>query len=135
MAATGENFDIWLVQTNTVYRDVPFTVVADWAQQGRILEEDQVRQSGTQGWIPIGEHSTLRAYLTLAPYSVQGLPEAAADASGKAPVDNVAKALEPIQLDISWKRPGDGEEDDDVDMIPLIDVSLVLLIFFMMTAT
>jgi biopolymer transport protein ExbD len=31
------------------------------------------------------------------------------------------------------KRPGD--EDEDVDMIPLIDVSLVLLIFFIMTAT
>src|SRR5262249_39007306 len=28
-----------------------------------------------------------------------------------------------------------GDEDEDVDMIPLIDVSLVLLIFFMMTAT
>src|SRR5262249_4859943 len=27
------------------------------------------------------------------------------------------------------------EEDDDVDMIPLIDISLVLLIFFMMTAS
>src|SRR5262249_40293761 len=36
--------------------------------------------------------------------------------------------------DISWKK-GRGAEDEDVDMIPLIDVSLVLLIFFMLTAT
>ena len=37
-------------------------------------------------------------------------------------------------MDFDWpKRTGD--EDDDVDMIPLIDISLVLLIFFMMTMT
>jgi biopolymer transport protein ExbD len=37
-------------------------------------------------------------------------------------------------MDFDWKRR-EGEEDDDVDMIPLIDISLVLLIFFMMTTT
>src|SRR5262249_42493031 len=31
-----------------------------------------------------------------------------------------------------WKKPAD-DGDEDVDMIPLIDISLVLLIFFMMT--
>src|SRR5262249_60641388 len=38
-----------------------------------------------------------------------------------------------VQIDFVWKRRHE-EEDDDVDMIPLIDISLVLLIFFMMTA-
>ncbi len=49
-------------------------------------------------------------------------------------VGDVAEALEPIELDFNWKRHAD-DEDDDVDMIPLIDISLVLLIFFMMTTT
>jgi biopolymer transport protein ExbD len=136
MAAKGETFDVWILQTNSVYRGVPFTVVADWAQQGRLLEDDQVRPTGTAGWLPIADHSTLRAYLPPpAPYKVQGLPEEKAAKDGAAKVEDVAKALEPIQLDIPWKRHGDSAEDDDVDMIPLIDVSLVLLIFFMMTAT
>src|SRR5262249_40641522 len=45
-----------------------------------------------------------------------------------------AEALEPVHIDFAYKRPRE-EEDEDVDMIPLIDVSLVLLVFFMLTAT
>src|SRR5207248_10967091 len=48
--------------------------------------------------------------------------------------DDQAEALEPVQLDFGWKRRREAG-DDDVDMIPLIDVSLVLLIFFMLTAS
>jgi biopolymer transport protein ExbD len=136
MGAAGETFDVWLVQSNTVYRGVPFTVVTDWAQQGRLLDDDQVRTTGAEGWLPIREHSSLQAYLPpLTPYGVQGLPEEKNTTEEKEPTEDMAQALEPIQLDIPWKRHGDEENDDDVDMIPLIDVSLVLLIFFMMTAT
>ena len=39
-----------------------------------------------------------------------------------------------MHVDFGWKQRSETEEED-VDMIPLIDVSLVLLIFFMMTAT
>src|SRR5262249_42833475 len=49
-------------------------------------------------------------------------------------VEDQAEALEPIELDFTWRRRPEDEEED-VDMIPLIDVSLVLLIFFMMTTT
>src|SRR5262249_43948003 len=45
-----------------------------------------------------------------------------------------AEALEPVEIDIARKHRPDQEEDDP-DMIPLIDVSLVLLIFFIMTTT
>jgi biopolymer transport protein ExbD len=48
-------------------------------------------------------------------------------------VEDRAEALEPVAGEISWRRPR-GEEEGDVDMIPLIDISLVLLIFFMMSA-
>ena len=40
--------------------------------------------------------------------------------------------MEPVEVEIAWKRRAE-DEDDDVDMIPLIDVSLVLLVFFIMT--
>ena len=32
---------------------------------------------------------------------------------------------------MSFRKPG-GDEDDEVDMIPLIDISMVLLVFFIM---
>jgi biopolymer transport protein ExbD len=108
--------DVWIVESNTVYREVPFTVVADWVQQGRLLEDDMIKASGTAEWRRIGGSADFGAYV----------PKPQAYRS-----EDQAEALEPVQLDFSYKRRHD-EEDDDVDMIPLIDVSLVLLIFFML---
>jgi biopolymer transport protein ExbD len=61
----------------------------------------------------------------LEPYLPRAEPLRAGDA---------AEALEPVVLDAPEVRHVE-EDDDDVDMIPLIDISLVLLIFFMMTAS
>ena len=110
--------DVWIIETNTVYREVPFEVVTDWVQQGRLLADDMLRPSGTAQWFRLGDNPSFSAYL---PHSD---PYAANDQ---------AEALEPVAVDFSWKRRPE-DEDDDVDMIPLIDVSLVLLVFFMMTA-
>jgi biopolymer transport protein ExbD len=49
-------------------------------------------------------------------------------------VETPAEPLEPVHTEFGWKRRPD-DEDAEVDMIPLIDVSLVLLIFFMITMT
>lgn len=110
--------DIWVVDTNTIYRDVPFTVVTDWAQQGRLLPTDKVRPAGGQQWQTLGEAPAFQAYFPR--------PEPAR-------AEDPAEALAPVEPDFAWTPAGD-EEEEDVDMIPLIDVSLVLLIFFMMTA-
>jgi biopolymer transport protein ExbD len=118
MADKRRFLDVWIVETNTVYKEVPFTVVADWVQQGRLLEDDRLRPSGTADWQRLGDVPAFAAYLP------KPTPFRAEDK---------AEALEPVQLDFSWKRRHD-DEDEDVDMIPLIDVSLVLLIFFIMTA-
>ena len=122
MAKTKEKrvfIDVWILETNTVYREVPYTVVADWVQQGRLLEDDKIRPSGTAEWVTLGGSPAFAAYL---PRAEPFRP------------DDQAEVLEPVQIDFAWKAPRD-EGDDDIDMIPLIDVSLVLLIFFMMTAT
>ena len=112
-------FDIWIVESNTVYREVPYSVVTDWLQQGRLLANDKGRPAGTAEWLELGNLPDLAAYL---PRREENRAE------------DTAEALEPVQLEMSWKRPV-GDDDQDVDMIPLIDVSLVLLIFFMMTST
>jgi biopolymer transport protein ExbD len=111
--------DVWIIDANLVYREVPYTVICDWIQQGRLLEEDRLRPSGTSEWFPL---ATMPAFTPYLPKAEPLRP------------DDQAEALEPVQIDFAWKRPH-GDDDDDVDMIPLIDVSLVLLIFFMMTAT
>jgi biopolymer transport protein ExbD len=119
MADKGRFFDVWIVETNTVYREVPFQVVADWVQQGRLLEDDRLRPSGTAEWFRVG------ASPEFTPYMPRPEPFRAEDQ---------AEALEPVELDFRY-RHRHQEEDDDVDMIPLIDVSLVLLIFFMLIST
>jgi biopolymer transport protein ExbD len=118
MAEKRRFIDVWIIENNTVYREVPFTVVTDWIQQGRLLADDRVRPSGTGQWFPIGGSPTFAPYM----------PKMEAHRA-----EDQAEALEPVQIDFAWKRRPE-DEDDDVDMIPLIDISLVLLIFFMMTA-
>jgi biopolymer transport protein ExbD len=119
MATKAKQLDVWLTDGNVVYKEVPFTVVVDWIQQGRLLEEDQVRLSGTDRWVRIASSRALAAYLPKPePYRVE----------------DEAEVLEPVAVEFSWKRRH-GDDEDDPDMIPLIDISLVLLVFFMMTTT
>jgi biopolymer transport protein ExbD len=118
MARQPPGYDLWLTAANRVYRAVPYDVLTDWLQQGRIVAEDRVRPDGGD-WRPVAEVPAFAAFL----------PRAEPDRA-----DDRAEAFEPVGLDVPVRRrPAD--EDDDVDMIPLIDISLVLLIFFMMTAT
>jgi biopolymer transport protein ExbD len=110
--------DVLVVELNTIYREVPFTVVTDWIQQGRLLKEDKVRPAGGKEWKSLGVSPTFEAYFP------RPEPRRAEDQ---------AEALERVEPEFAWKSRT-AEEMDEVDMIPLIDVSLVLLIFFMMTA-
>jgi biopolymer transport protein ExbD len=112
-------FDVWLTQGKTVYRDVPYEVVTDWLQQGRLLGEDRIRPAKTDEW-----------------FTVEKVPAFAAFVPKVSPLrtDTKAETLEPVETGFQWRNP-DEEEESDPDMIPLIDVSLVLLIFFMMTSS
>ena len=112
-------FDLWFVQANTVTKEVPFHVVTDWIQQGRAAPTDKVKPSGTTDWYDLG---TVVAFV---PY----FPEP----DTKRPQD-AAEAMAPVEMEFDYKKP-EEDLDEDVDMIPLIDISLVLLIFFMMTMT
>ncbi len=119
MAEKRRFLDVWIVESNTVYQEVPFEVVADWLQQGRLLADDMCKPSGTKDWNRIGGHPDLE------PYLIKEEPNRP---------DDQAEALEPIiDPGLNYRRRHD-EEDEDVDMIPLIDVSLVLLIYFMLAA-
>jgi biopolymer transport protein ExbD len=117
MADEARYFDVWITDLKKVYPNMPFTVVGDWITEGRLLEGDRVRPSGTTTWQRLADNPLLAPYL----------PKPASDRA-----EDKAEALEEIELDFSPKKK--EAEDDDVDMIPLIDISMVLLVFFMMTA-
>lgn len=118
MAKSPRGYDVWLTAANRVYRAVPYDVLTDWLQQGRVVPEDKVRTDAAGDWRRIADLPALTTFL----------PQPEPDRP-----DDVAEAFEPVALPVV-PRPRD-DDDDDVDMIPLIDISLVLLIFFMMTAT
>ncbi|HEV3144248.1 MAG TPA: biopolymer transporter ExbD [Gemmataceae bacterium] len=111
-------FDVWLVQGNMVYRSVPYEVVTDWIQQQRLLADDHIRPTGTEEWFLLGQVPAFAGFLPP--------PELLR-------TDAQAEALEPVETGFAWSKKGEQEEADP-DMIPLIDISLVLLIFFMMTS-
>jgi biopolymer transport protein ExbD len=123
MAKVSKEFDVWILASNTVYRNVPFGVVTDWAQQGRIGAADKLRTAKSEdAWSRVGDDPIISDFL------FRKTATDANSATGPAIVtDNDAPSL-------AWTRARE-DEDDDVDMIPLIDISLVLLIFFMMTST
>lgn len=120
MAKAPRNFDVWFVSANTVYKGVPFQVIADWVTGGRLSAKDRVRPTGEKDWIEIGEHGHF------APYIPPPQPKAAPEEK-EAPVE-----IEEIEPAEPRPRRRASHDEDDPDMIPLIDISLVLLIFFMM---
>ena len=65
MAKPPKAFDVWFIAAEQVYKGVPYSVVADWAQQGRLSGSDMVRPSGTgTGWVKVAAHDLLADYLT-----------------------------------------------------------------------
>jgi len=135
MAKPPKAFDVWFVTANTVYKGVPYHVVADWTQQGRLGPSDMVRPAGTSvAWGKVEEQEGLTDYLPQ-PSVARSVP-ARVTAAGLETVhigEVVTEADgEPVELPEPEPPPSKPriEEDDEVDMIPLIDISMVLLVFF-----
>jgi biopolymer transport protein ExbD len=128
-------FDVWFLTANTVYKAVPYNVVADWTQQGRLAPTDMVRPAGTEDpWARVSEHDLLADFVPRANTAkrvVAAAPVAVAAAPGSAPAATEGEAVE---LPEPEEPPSKSrfEDDDDVDMIPLIDISMVLLVFFIL---
>lgn len=116
----ARTFNVWLVTSNTVYKGVPYTVICDWIVEGRITPRDCVRTPTDANWTFLNEHQLFQPYF---------------DAPANQPkrAEDVSEALEPLEMDFQPRKKQEHEEEDP-DMIPLIDISMVLLVFFMMTA-
>src|SRR4051794_30443727 len=104
---TATHFDVWLTAAGRAYQRVPYEILADWLQQGRVLAVDRVRDATGGEWQLVTEVPTLAVYL---PLPTAGVPE------------DRAEALQPVELGITIGHSR-GAEDEDVDMVPLIDIS------------
>ena len=122
MPSPPKKFDVWLVVANTVYKGVPYEVVAGWAREGRIGPADNLRAAGTADpWQPAAKWESIADYLPRA--APAAAPVAGATVAAAPEVEH-----DPVEDEVHPRRK--VEEDDDVDMIPLIDISMVLLVFF-----
>lgn len=132
-------FDVWFVTANTVYKAVPYNVVADWTQQGRLAASDMVRPAGTkEAWSKIETHELLADFLP-GPAVARSVPAKPVPVEGVIAAEVVDDRAPPPAGDaVALPDPEPGptrsrfEEDDEVDMIPLIDISMVLLVFFIL---
>jgi biopolymer transport protein ExbD len=127
-------FDVWFVTANTVYKAVPYNVVADWAQQGRLAPTDMVRPAGTkEAWTKVGAHELLADYVP-GPAVARAVPAGVVEAEVVEAAVAQPAAGAPVELPDPEPGPSRSrfEDDDEVDMIPLIDISMVLLVFFIM---
>lgn len=120
MASAPKALDVWFVTANTVYRGVPYQVVADWVRGGRLGPADQLRPAGTEGWRTVGQWNLFSDYLP-------------APAVGTSAEGGAVELPEPVEAESPGKKRREAE-DDEVDMIPLIDISMVLLVFFIIVS-
>ncbi len=122
MASAPKALDVWFVTANTVYRQVPYQVVADWVRGGRLGAADQLRPAGggDADWRTVGDWTLFADYLTR--------PAVATDPEGGA-----VELPEPVEPEGHGRKRREAE-DDEVDMIPLIDISMVLLVFFVIVS-
>jgi biopolymer transport protein ExbD len=133
VAKPPKAFDVWFVAANTFYKAVPYNVVADWAQQGRLAPTDMVRPAGTSAaWAKVETHEFLADYLPR-PTGAKATPAfEVVEPDAVVSESDAAAPVEHVELPDPEPPPRRraGDEDDEVDMIPLIDVSMVLLVFF-----
>ena len=116
--------ELKVVSLDRTYGPVPLETLVHLATEGRIAPQDLVRPAGTQPWCRVDEVPALAA----------ALPRRAA---GELP----GEGGEDLDLEDaaggSWtpRRAGRQYEEPAMEMAPMIDVTLLLLIFFMLTNT
>lgn len=122
MAKAPKAFDVWYATANTVYRQVPYQVVADWVRDGRLGAADQLRPAGggDRDWRKVGDWTLFADYLPG--------PGVAPGVEG-----GEVELPEPVEPESHGRKLREAE-DDEVDMIPLIDISMVLLVFFVIVS-
>jgi biopolymer transport protein ExbD len=111
MLPDAKYYDVWIIKANQVIREIPAATIVQWIEERRLVVRDKIRPAGTADWFEVGQHPSL----------VNTLPQKE---------NPETEILEP-----QFSNQKHQGVDDDIDMIPLIDVSLVLLVYFLMSTS
>jgi len=112
MLPDAKYYDVWIIKANQVIREIPAATIAQWIEERRLVVRDKIRPAGTANWFEVSQHPSLENTL---PQKENPEPEI---------LESPSHSFQ--------KHQG---VDDDIDMIPLIDVSLVLLVYFLMSTS
>jgi len=112
MLPDAKYYDVWIIKANQVIREIPAATIAQWIEERRLVVRDKIRPAGTADWFEVGQHPSL---INILPQKENPEPET---------LESPSHSFQ--------KHQG---VDDDIDMIPLIDVSLVLLVYFLMSTS
>jgi len=112
MLPDAKYYDVWIIKANQVIREIPAHTILQWIGERRLIVRDKIRPSGTAEWFEVGQHPSL---LYTLPQKENIEPD---DSESPVPIFQKHHMV-----------------DDDIDMIPLIDVSLVLLVYFLMSTS
>jgi len=112
MLPDAKYYDVWIIKANQVIREIPAATIAQWIEERRLVVRDKIRPAGTANWFEVGQHPSL---INILPQKENPKPET---------LESQSHSFQKHQ-----------SVDDDIDMIPLIDVSLVLLVYFLMSTS
>jgi hypothetical protein len=112
MLPDAKYYDVWIIKANQVIREIPAITILQWIEERRLVVRDKIRPAGTADWFEVGQHPSL---VNILPQKENPEPEI---------LESPPHSFQ--------KHQG---VDDDIDMIPLIDVSLVLLVYFLMSTS
>jgi biopolymer transport protein ExbD len=111
-----------IVAQDQLIGPLPLEVLVEMAANGEISPQDLVRPGGSQAWIRVTEVPELAARLAVPP---------APDPFGADPPDDLPEAGD--ARDLFEIGRGTPHEEAAMEMAPMIDVTFLLLIFFMLT--
>ena len=112
-----------IVSQNKLMGPLPLDVLVQMAAEGRICAEDLVRPGGSRTWLHVTEVPELAARLAASPVAEPSPP-----LDDDADLAEAGDARAPLRIGRRRRY-----EEAAMDMAPMIDVTFLLLIFFMLT--
>ena len=142
--------ELKIVASDRLLGPLPLEELAEMAARGRIAAEDLVRPVGSGVWLRVTEVPRLAERLAVRPAPRPAPPPAPPAASQPTPqpasqplpppVAQAVAEVEDDELDESggaearvWRPRRKPHEEAAMEMAPMIDVTFLLLIFFMLT--
>ncbi len=98
-----------------IYKGLPLATIKAWILEARIEPDDYVTNTEIKKWAPASSIDELVAYFS-------------PDTLGSG-------VMSGRDTKLPWESRSSSEDEMTIDMTPMIDVTFILLIFFMVTAT